>query len=71
MSVSSNLISSLKPEHFNLGPMTVPRLWVGLWQLSSNAWGSAPVSKIREAMVRHADKGYTAFGTCFVYQVFY
>ncbi|KAK7443987.1 hypothetical protein VKT23_015384 [Stygiomarasmius scandens] len=63
MSVSSNLNSSLKPEHFNLGPMTVPRLWVGLWQLSSNAWGSAPVSKIREAMVRHADKGYTAFGT--------
>ena len=47
--------------------MTVPRLWVGLWQLSSNAWGSAPVSKIREAMVRHADKGYTAFGMCFVY----
>jgi hypothetical protein len=47
---------------FPLGPFTPPRLWVGLWQLSSTAWGSAPASRIREAMARHVDQGYTAFG---------
>ncbi|THU85881.1 Aldo/keto reductase [Dendrothele bispora CBS 962.96] len=61
MSISLNFISLPQHEHFRLGPFTVPRLWVGLWQLSSNAWGSAPMSKIREAMVRHVEEGYTAF----------
>ena len=49
-------------ESFQLGPFNPPRLWVGLWQLSSTAWGSAPASRIREAMTRHVDQGYTAFG---------
>jgi hypothetical protein len=49
-------------ETFKLGDFTVPRLWTGLWQLSSNAWGTAPVSKIRQAMGRHVEQGYTAFG---------
>jgi hypothetical protein len=49
-------------ETFPLGPFNPPRLWVGLWQLSSTAWGSAPASRIREAMARHVDQGYTAFG---------
>ncbi|KAJ7894798.1 NADP-dependent oxidoreductase domain-containing protein [Mycena leptocephala] len=48
-------------ETFKLGDFTVPRLWTGLWQLSSNAWGTAPVSKIRQAMGRHVEQGYTAF----------
>ncbi|KAF8492397.1 Aldo/keto reductase [Russula emetica] len=48
-------------ETFPLGPFNPPRLWVGLWQLSSTAWGSAPASRIREAMARHVDQGYTAF----------
>nr|GAT57227.1 predicted protein [Mycena chlorophos] len=48
-------------ETFQLGEFTVPRLWAGLWQLSSNAWGTAPVTKIRQAMARHVDAGYTAF----------
>ncbi|KAF7291137.1 Aldo-ket-red domain-containing protein [Mycena indigotica] len=48
-------------ETFQLGHFTVPRLWVGLWQLSSNAWGTASVPKIRQAMSRHVDAGYTAF----------
>jgi hypothetical protein len=51
-----------KTEHFRLGSMVVPRLFVGLWQLSSNAWGSAPVSKIYEGMDQHVKMGYTAFG---------
>ncbi|KAJ7479521.1 Aldo keto reductase [Mycena latifolia] len=46
---------------FKLGPFTVPRLWTGLWQLSSNAWGTASVPKIREAMGRHVALGQTAF----------
>lgn len=51
-------------ECFQLGPFEeVPRLWVGLWQLSSNAWGTAPVSRIRSEMKRHVEEGYTAFGT--------
>lgn len=40
----------------------MPRLWVGLWQLSSSAWGTAPASKIRSEMKRHVDEGYIAFG---------
>jgi hypothetical protein len=67
--VSNQLhMSPLSPVHtthwetFPLGPFNPPRLWVGLWQLSSTAWGSAPASKIREAMARHVDQGYTAFG---------
>ncbi|KZP32721.1 Aldo/keto reductase [Athelia psychrophila] len=48
-------------ETFQLGPFIVPRLWTGLWQLSSNAWGSASASKVRQAMSRHVDLGYTAF----------
>ncbi|TFK50657.1 Aldo/keto reductase [Heliocybe sulcata] len=48
-------------ETFELGPFTVPRLWTGLWQLSSNAWGTAPAPKIRREMARHVDLGYIAF----------
>ncbi|KAJ8690908.1 hypothetical protein PTI98_012304 [Pleurotus ostreatus] len=48
-------------ETFNCGPFKAPRVWTGLWQLSSNAWGSAPVSKIRSGMSRHVKLGYTAF----------
>jgi hypothetical protein len=49
-------------ETFELGPFVVPRIWTGLWQLSSNAWGSASASKIRLGMSRHVELGYTAFG---------
>src|SRR5258708_11767942 len=49
-------------ETFLLGPFTVPRVWVGLWQLSSNAWGSASAAKVRQAMARHVEMGYTSFG---------
>ncbi|KAI0319410.1 Aldo/keto reductase [Amylostereum chailletii] len=48
-------------ETFQLGSLIVPRLWIGLWQLSSTAWGSASAAKIRQAMKRHVDHGYTAF----------
>ncbi|KAJ3516668.1 hypothetical protein NLJ89_g981 [Agrocybe chaxingu] len=48
-------------ETFEIGPFVAPRIWTGLWQLSSNAWGSASVPKIRQGMARHVDMGYTAF----------
>ncbi|TFK24143.1 aldo/keto reductase [Coprinopsis marcescibilis] len=49
-------------ETFRLGPFVTPRLWVGLWQLSGPGWGTAAAPKIRQAMARHVQKGYTAFG---------
>jgi hypothetical protein len=39
-------------EISSLGPFTVPRVWAGLWQLSSNAWGSATASKVRKGDYR-------------------
>ncbi|KAF8837521.1 Aldo/keto reductase [Paxillus ammoniavirescens] len=48
-------------ETFVLGPHVVPRIWVGLWQLSSNAWGTASTTKIRDGMARHVKLGYDAF----------
>lgn len=48
-------------ESFPLGPFRVPRLWNGLWQLSSNAWGSAPIVKVRAQMSQYVEQGYTAF----------
>ena len=54
--------SSSPRETFRLGPLTTPRIWTGLWQLSSNAWGSTSVPKIRQGMARHVAFGYTAFG---------
>jgi len=48
-------------ETFDLGPFVVPRIWTGLWQLSSNAWGSASAAKIRLGMSRHVELGYSAF----------
>ncbi len=55
--------SSMQVEQFTLSPATrLPRIWVGLWQLSSNAWGSAPAQRVRDAMTTHMEKGYIAFG---------
>ncbi|KAF9791300.1 NADP-dependent oxidoreductase domain-containing protein [Thelephora terrestris] len=48
-------------ETFELGPLTCPRIFTGLWQLSSVAWGSAPAAKVRRAIAGHAENGYTAF----------
>lgn len=48
-------------ETFQLGPLVVPRIWTGLWQLSSNAWGTASSAQIRRAMERYARAGFTAF----------
>lgn len=49
-------------ETFRLGDHELPRLFNGLWQLSSNSWGSAPAAKIRRDMATCAENGFTAFG---------
>ncbi|GJJ13970.1 hypothetical protein Clacol_008227 [Clathrus columnatus] len=49
-------------ETVRLGPLVVPRVFNGLWQLSSPAWGTAPVSKIKQEMKRYFDAGFIAFG---------
>ncbi|KAF8339379.1 NADP-dependent oxidoreductase domain-containing protein [Amanita rubescens] len=48
-------------ETFEMGPFTVPRIWNGLWQLSSNAWESASSPAIRAAMRRYSNVGYIAY----------
>ena len=49
--------------HFDLAPNTrLPRVWNGLWQLSSSAFGSAPAHRVRDAMRLHMGKGLNAFG---------
>ena len=55
--------AALRTEYFRLGERDLPRLFNGLWQLSSNSWGSAPAAKIRRHMATCADNGYVAFGT--------
>lgn len=49
-------------EYFQLGPFVIPRLFIGLWQLSSPAWGSASKSKMLSQFQKHVDAGFTAFG---------
>ncbi len=51
-------------ETFRLGSLTVPRLFVGLWQLSGSEWGGGvtSVAKMRNDMLRHLNAGCSAFG---------
>ncbi|KAL5592136.1 hypothetical protein FOVSG1_011025 [Fusarium oxysporum f. sp. vasinfectum] len=48
-------------ETFQLGDRTLPRIFSGLWQMSSPAWGSAQMSKIIEGFSTHVQNGFTAF----------
>jgi hypothetical protein len=48
-------------ETFQLGDRTLPRIFSGLWQMSSPAWGSAQMSKIVEGFSTHVQNGFTAF----------
>jgi hypothetical protein len=49
-------------EKFQLGSRTVPRIFGGLWQMSSPAWGTAPRSKIIKQFKQQVSTGLTAFG---------
>lgn len=47
-------------EKFALGPHQVPRLFNGLWQLSSPAWGSGTAEKQEVALTHLIECGLTA-----------
>lgn len=49
-------------ETFLLGPVEAPRIFTGLWQTSSAAWGTASKPKIFRQFQRHVDQGFNAFG---------
>lgn len=55
----SNLTSS-NLEYFQLGISKLPRIFTGLWQVSSAAWGSGSMSKQQEALIRLKDAGLVA-----------
>lgn len=48
-------------ETFTIKDRTLPRIFSGLWQMSSPAWGSAPTSKIVQQFSNHVQSGFTAF----------
>lgn len=48
-------------EIFTLNGFNLPRIFTGLWQLSSPAWGSASQYRIMEQFSRYAGNGLTAF----------
>ncbi|KAF4964599.1 hypothetical protein FSARC_7505 [Fusarium sarcochroum] len=48
-------------ETFQLGERQLPRIFSGLWQMSSPAWGAAPMSKIVDQFSTHVQSGFTAF----------
>ncbi|KAM0258950.1 hypothetical protein ACHAQJ_003606 [Trichoderma viride] len=48
-------------ETFQLNGSKVSRIFSGLWQMSSPAWGAASSSKIVEQFSKHVQQGFTAF----------
>ncbi|ATZ46652.1 hypothetical protein BCIN_02g00400 [Botrytis cinerea B05.10] len=53
--------SKIVLESFQLGPAEVPRMFMGLWQFSSPAWGTASRSKIDRHFRKHVDSGLIAY----------
>jgi aryl-alcohol dehydrogenase-like predicted oxidoreductase len=49
------------PETFAMGQVTLPRIFSGLWQMSSPSWGSAPMSMITGQLSKHVSSGFTSF----------
>ncbi|KAJ6002220.1 hypothetical protein N7499_001915 [Penicillium canescens] len=62
---STELLSEKPPgvisETFEMAGIQLPRLFSGLWQLSSPAWGIAPRSRIMQQFSKHVGSGLTAF----------
>lgn len=48
-------------ETFHLNGRTLPRIFSGLWQMSSPSWGSAPTSKITAQFAKYVSAGMVAF----------
>ncbi|KAI2633248.1 aldo/keto reductase [Hypomontagnella submonticulosa] len=47
-------------ETVRLGPFEVPRLFIGLWQLSSPSWGAGTAQNQEVALVHAVERGLTA-----------
>ncbi|KAF7538072.1 hypothetical protein G7054_g3206 [Neopestalotiopsis clavispora] len=58
--ISVDLSKQGSIESFTLGPHQVPRLFNGLWQLSSPAWGSGTAEKQEEALANLVECGLVA-----------
>ncbi|KAG9242917.1 aldo/keto reductase-like protein [Calycina marina] len=54
-------IANTQIERFQLGKSLVPRMFMGLWQFSSPAWGTASTTKINKHFRKHVDAGLTAY----------
>ena len=52
---------STEIERFEIGNKTLPRLFSGLWQLSSPSWGVAPKSRIFSQFWKFVGQGFTAY----------
>ncbi|SCO03600.1 related to protein priB [Fusarium fujikuroi] len=48
-------------ETFQLDDRILPRIFSGLWQMSSPAWGSAQMTEIIDGFSTHVQNGFTAF----------
>ncbi|KAI9729302.1 MAG: hypothetical protein M1834_006973 [Cirrosporium novae-zelandiae] len=61
--ISASTIQPTKGIHetFQLSESLVPRIFIGLWQTSSPAWGSSPGFKIKKHFQKLVEAGFTAF----------
>lgn len=55
-------------ETFRLGPHLMPRVFNGLWQLSSPAWGSAGAESQEAALAELVELGLSTAGECILQQ---
>ncbi|EKG11546.1 hypothetical protein MPH_11039 [Macrophomina phaseolina MS6] len=54
-------------ETFRIGDRSVPRVFCGLWQLCSSAWGVSPLPEIMDGFETYIRKGFTAFDMADLY----
>jgi hypothetical protein len=62
-SISARRIDKKKGclETFSIGGRELPRLFTGLWQLSSPSWGTASKTEVFQQFQQYADTGFTAY----------
>ncbi|KAI1374470.1 aldo/keto reductase [Hypoxylon crocopeplum] len=60
VTVSPKAASSQTVETVRLGPFEMPRLFIGLWQLSSPSWGSGTAEGMETALAHAVGCGLTA-----------
>ncbi|KAI1649023.1 aldo/keto reductase [Daldinia loculata] len=60
LTVSNTAVKRHVIENFQLGPFDMPRLFNGLWQLSSPSWGSGTAQSQEAALLHAVECGLTA-----------